>query len=58
MPLRQILDLPVSLTTRKARQGFLIELPGNSVMNCTAFFSLERITDGNKGVIFNQGMLQ
>lgn len=50
--------LPVSLITWKARHGALIELPSNSVMNCTAFFSLEHITDGNKGVIFNQSMLQ
>lgn len=55
--LRQTLDLPVSLITCKARLGVLIELSSNSVMNCTAFFSLEHITDGNKGVIFNQSML-
>lgn len=48
------LGLPVPLITCK---GVLIELPSNSVMNCTAFFSPEHITDGNKGVIFNQAML-
>lgn len=57
--LRQILGLCLSHQTLQSETCMvLIELPSNSVMNCTAFSSLEHITDGNKGVIFNQGMLQ
>lgn len=57
--LRQISDSSVFPLTQRARHRVLIEPPSNSAVSGAAFFpSLARITDGNKGVIFNQGMLR